>query len=352
MSNLFVTSGPRVNYRGLRSTGLPSGDCSCSHHIDSIWPLCCLPEIHIMHAQPSQLAIPGAASWVLHSKNTTIKHAVPKPMKNPQLVTEILWVAPKHGQCLIIKISSPFLLGQLVSGATLSLVIPSWHSRAWPCLCHSVISFLSAALPSIYHLLKWGNTVLQTQVAITEGYPKSKRLLLDSTLSRPFVPAKRQSPFFLPSFACSHSPQPGVSKRDKWYSVPGCQSQFSCQVLKRCHLSVSEPSRTSPLLLSPQGLTLATDSRADLWQTPKACQAQTVRVLYFLAWHWNSVSLNRVGHTHKHIHHTHISGQDCPRQCFGGLFIQGQTNSHFENINSVKAKVLIFGKLLCCPDVA
>lgn len=106
-------------------------------------------------------------------------------------------------------------------------------------------------------------------------------------------------------------------------------------------------------------LRLAAESRADLCCTPEVCQARhppdCTRFIFpclTLKFSQSEIQSEQVGHTHKHIHHTHISGQDCSKQCFRGLFIQGQTNSHFENINSVKAKVLIFGKLLCRADTA
>lgn len=114
-----------------------------------------------------------------------------------------------------------------------------------------------------------------------QGVPQVQKKHSWTQLSAgPLLPAKGNQHF---SFLPLPIPSPhnlGWLRRGKWYSVPGCQPLFSSQVPKRCHFSVSEPSWTSPLLLIPQGLNLAAESRADLCWTPEACQAQTLCRLY------------------------------------------------------------------------
>lgn len=219
------------------------------------------------------------------------------------------------GSALVLKVHLSFSVSWCLG---LLLVPLFWCSRDWPCLCHRGISFLSVAVPSICHLLE-GNLVLQRQVAITKEYSKSKRNI-SSGLNPQQVLCSCQKAIstFLSSLCLFHSPQPGMTSKGQvilssWMST----SNFMLSVKQVPLISLRAKSDFSPSASSSRSDTccrVKDRSVLDSRSLPTPGSLQTVHVLYFLPWHWNSVRLNRLGHTNTCI--THISGQDCPTRCF------------------------------------
>lgn len=142
---------------------------------------------------------------------------------------------------------------------------------------HRDNSFLSAALLSIYHLLERGNLVLQ----VGQPSPRLKETLPpDSTLSRPFGPAKRQ-PALFPSFAYSHFPLPGTSET-QFLNVSLC---FMSSAKMVPHFSLRANLDFPSSASTPGSDTCGVKGRSvqDSRNLPSLDSQQTAHILYFSA---------------------------------------------------------------------
>lgn len=132
-----------------------------SHYPISIYPpACCFLFWDLLHVHTT---FPAGSSWLQPLECCiAIKHSIPKTCGIHNQLQRSSELPKSMGSALLLKLHlSPFW--QLVPGATLSAMAPSWHGRAQPCLHHRGNSFLSAALPSICQVLEWENLVLQVR---------------------------------------------------------------------------------------------------------------------------------------------------------------------------------------------